>query len=483
MSHRSLSACTNCIQFWKIDPGNSDSDSEVRIVRPLVFRPLHPIPKPDVPYVAPAATGTASQPVAKLTAKEQLKLKIKQARKDRRKAPPPSRAQRRVLDPLAYGSRYRVFDEDKSGQVVSGGEWVFVHEEDERAIGVWKHVLDGDVVETERVLKPVLNEIQADDESELDDISVDLEEDDVGIDELDEIFAARPSPILVRSASPLFPTRASDAASEASSSRKVQPSRSSSPMFPIRATSRGASRSVSPLFPVRTEAEAASSPVSKRSASPSSPARSASPAASERSASPLFPIRTQARQRTATPPPTKKPTVAAPLDQALVALARQERLAGLGVLSGLFDDADDIEVASDVKKGKSEWRGFDESDSEDGSERSVMRLRGGAAESESETESSEEESSEESSDGESSEESSEEESSDEESSSEEESGEEEKAVAMDVDEVASSSAKPSKLKDMFAPRPEEGKFSQLPYGLADHFSHRLLTTARSRRRA
>lgn len=292
-----------------------------------------------------------------------------------------------------------------------------------------------------------------------DDISVDLEDEDGEVeDDLDTLFASAPAqakvPTRTGSVSPLFPTRdlepeaeAEDSSSSSRQSSASDSSRSASPLFPGRDD-----RSASPLFPERTQGAASS--------------RSASPATSQRSASPLFPVR-QAKT-VSVPQPVVKKTAApavAPFDEALVALARQERLAGLGVLSGLFDD-DRVEVdadAGETRKGKSEWKGFEESDDEEELQ-GVLRLRGGAGSSDDEDSESEDESSDASSDDDSSDSSDD---SSEEDSSEEESSEDE-SKSMDVDDAETS--KTSKLKDMFAPRPEQSESCLFPSSQADHAS-------------
>ncbi|WWD16369.1 hypothetical protein CI109_100795 [Kwoniella shandongensis] len=344
-------------KFWVII--GDGAGEEKRLIRPISVRPSHPI-----------GVGLVDR---------------REKMKGRRMRLPPSRGFRKVINPVQWGSTYvsasqlnagKPTDEEKSAQE---GSWEYesidddeVEEEEEDGkipLGVWRRVVNGEVVE-EEVVQGKRRRVDDVDEEDLDDTELP----EMGDTASSPLFGSRALPRgEERDASPLFPTRA-DGAPSPSSPAVADEERPSSPLFPSRAeadelsSDQSASAEQSENEEQVDEAEVSSSPLFATRAVAAESALSPSPSPSaeiEQAATPpLFPTRAltvspPAIRRSPTPPPVvkRRPEIPNPLREQ----ARSERSQALGVLGALLGGVSPPRQ----KAGQSEWAGFAESDEDD----------------------------------------------------------------------------------------------------------------------
>jgi len=296
------------VQFWRLTPSH-------HLIRPVSMRANHPI----VPCPASSSIMKAKRPRAA-----------------------PSRARRRVIDPSRWDPMHlskSSFSEYQPAKSQADETWDYESlEDDEEAdedgravLGVWRRVVDGEVVEEEVVRGTRLR-------TSLGSLGNDK---DLADNPNTEIFAdeqrARPreSTLVDKETSPLFANR----------------------HLPLQIPDPAENRSVSPA----AESMAESAP-----SSPLLPQREMSP----HSTPPSRPV--ESARNAEHGPATSLP---API----LELAREERSTALQVFGSLLGDvaSGHRDPGGNTKK-RNEWAGFEESYEEDEEATTPLRLRGGA---------------------------------------------------------------------------------------------------------
>ncbi|WVQ93632.1 hypothetical protein IAU59_000708 [Kwoniella sp. CBS 9459] len=300
-------------KFWVVE-------QDGRVVRPIAVRPSHPI-------------GVVVSDRAKT---------------DRRPRAPPSRARRRVINPVQWGSTHLTAEQlpSDTGRDEEEGSWDFEEidaDEDEQVaeaedgktvLGIWRKTVGEEVVE-EQVVRGKRRKVEQDSDYDFN-LASDIDDDDSSLfhggGASSPLFGTRHQALpdseiedgqrdRERSASSLFPTRAlgapspsSAAAPESTPGLEESEESEGSDLDEneedvgngSEADSEGSKRAVSPLFPSRpADVEAVEQPSSPLFAARSAPSpprlqRSPSPAVREdgdvdadalQASSPLFPTR------------------------------------------------------------------------------------------------------------------------------------------------------------------------------------------------
>ncbi|ODN88789.1 hypothetical protein L198_06591 [Cryptococcus wingfieldii CBS 7118] len=352
-------------KFWVV----VEDGGETRVVRPMCMRPDRPIGVPG------------------------KKIGLK------KRAMAPARSFRKVINPLKWGSSLSTFPLSFPTSI-GEGEWEFEgfsdeeEEEDEDGrvpIGVWRKVVDSEVVD-EEVVRGKKRRVESDGMDF--DYGIDLALDDfaVGSTASTPLFGHRelptgressplfPSHREEREASPLFPSHQQEReisplftsrAPPAEEADEEEVEAKSSPLFASRAVEasvepeESSSAESSPLFPTRDLPRSANPSPSTQAARSSRPPSLRLDTPISSSPEPELEVTVPTTTRLPTPPPSSLP-------KPLVHQAKQEKTAALSVLDGLLDS---FQVSPEREKlGRDSFRGFlEESDSEEDGEVEIGR--------------------------------------------------------------------------------------------------------------